>query len=320
MLIIKDAHFRFGHTKPLGRKETFEQEIIAKWEYIVNYAVSNGIQNIVFTGDILDIKAPSAYNLINISKLKKELNKAIDKGITLYSILGNHDLPLASRDLYPTSMFASLVEDGYLHRLGSDPIQIEDNYVFGVDYTSDQELFRAEVQYINDFDIGSTKKICVIHEHCIPDDEYEGHVNFFKYKDLVKAYPNINIWVCGHLHRGFPTQAVKYKTNQATFVNPWSLTRLARNYYALNNEHTPMFVHYHIDKFKDIIIPHSNFEEGFIEQELEKALSLELDLSSFTSTLEGFLKSGELDLNELNLNEQLKAKVEHYLNAAIKAK
>ncbi|NCB03577.1 MAG: hypothetical protein EOM67_15705, partial [Spirochaetia bacterium] len=310
-LVLKDPHLRIGLGNPIGRKETFQQEIKSKLAFILGYACTNGITNIIFTGDVLDIKAPSKYDYPAIRALKDELEIFRANGIKLWTILGNHDLPMASRDMYSISVIHDFVRDGYLRLLGSKPLKLDDAYVYGINYVADQSIFEKELAEIDAIELNDgIKKLVVLHEHIIPDDAYEGHVHFYKYSQMCSGYKNINGFICGHLHRGFPTQMYKKRL----FVNPWSLTRLARNYYVLNDEHVPTMVHVKSDlSFEDIPIPCVSFEEGFNEQEFEKAVELDLDLAGFANTITAFVTDGETSLESLNLPEQVKEKVEHYI-------
>ena len=309
-IVIKDPHFRFGMPRPVGRKESFEQEIDAKWDFVLEYANKHNIKHIVFTGDVFDVKAPSKYDFNHIRAIKRRFRKATSQGITISSTVGNHDLPMASIDNYEMSVFYDMVQDKYLQNLCEHPITIGEYNLVGVPYYRNQEDFHQAMSIVNECE---GNNLVVLHEHIIPDEAYEGHINFIKYSQMVKTYPNIKGFICGHLHRGFPTQEYKKKL----FVNPWSFTRLARNYYALNDEHTPMFTHIkdHL-LYEDIIIPHSSFEEGFNAQEFDKAVELEMDLEGFKTSLDEFVTSGDTDLTKLGIPEEVRAKVEDYLARA----
>ena len=130
---------------------------------------------------------------------------------------------------------------------------------------------------------------------------------------MVSKFPEISAWVCGHLHRGFPTSKHKGRI----FVNPWSMTRLARNYYVLGDEHIPTMVRLNSDlTYEDIPLPCVSFKEGFNEQDFDKAVELEMDLAGFATTISEFVTDGETSLDGLKLPEKVRAKVEEYILAA----
>jgi hypothetical protein len=89
---------------------------------------------------------------------------------------------------------------------------------------------------------------------------------------------------------------------------------LARNYYVLGNEHIPTMVHVKENLLsEDIPLPCVSFEEGFNEQDFEKAVELEMDLAGFATTIAEFITDGDTSLESLNLPEKVRAKVEEYI-------
>jgi exonuclease SbcD len=90
-LIVSDPHFgEFSHgfvdaESGLNSRLLDIQKV---FENVINYAIENGIDNIIIEGDIYDIKNPG--NFIR-SMFVSLVSKIIEADIKLYIITGNHD-------------------------------------------------------------------------------------------------------------------------------------------------------------------------------------------------------------------------------------
>ena len=250
--VVKDMHNRAGLGKPLGRTDTFDEDIANKDKQVIAECLKRGISHVINTGDLFDIKAPSSYGLTANYKTADRYKAYSDAGITLMSILGNHDLPMSSLDNIDKSAYwffsnkAGLFKhigdctptiDGYV--VSNTPHVIGNVNIWGIDFrpSVDAQLARlAEVQQLIESSYSDYINIVVIHEHCTPAKSTESWTHSITYKKLSKTCPNVDVFLCGHLHKGFEPYE---NDNGQIFINPWSFTRLARNYYAVNEEHTP---------------------------------------------------------------------------------
>ena len=309
---IKDPHFRFGLSKPVGRTDNFHDEIMDKLAFLVGYCVENDIPNIVTTGDILDIKAPSLYDFKAVKEISDVLTDIKDSGITLMSIAGNHDLPSSSIDKKEDSVYQYFVDHGLIVDIESSNL----DEICGLDYRPKLDTL---FQWLEEAPL---KEIIVVHEHLFPTKEdYTGFGTYTYYQNVADAINSnknskCKYVVAGHLHKGFATQEV----DGITFINPWSFTRLARDSYAVNNDHKPQFVVLDTDtgKVETIEIPHKPFSEAFIEAEVKRNLNLDVTIKEFISKLNDFSNDGNIDnlLEGVELEGEVRAKVKYYIEKA----
>lgn len=312
---IKDPHFRFGLPKPIGRTENFHDEIKYKLNYLVDFCVKKQIDHIVATGDLLDIKAPSSYDFKAIKELTDIFGSIKEKGIKFCSIAGNHDLPSASLDRKSDSVYQWLVDNELIIDISSSDLP----ELSGFDYRSETAPL---IEWLS---TASLKKIVVVHEHIYPSQkDYSGFGNYLYYQDVVEALkinPNskCKYLVCGHLHKGFETEVV----NGITIINPWSFTRLARDSYALNDEHVPQFVALNTDsgRIATIDIPHKSFAESFIEAEVKRDQNLDEAIKSFIDKLSNVEEENDIDsiLSRVSgVDATIREKIKYYVEKVSK--
>ncbi|EJF06584.1 DNA repair exonuclease [Thiovulum sp. ES] len=319
---IKDPHFRFGFDKPIGRTDTFFKDIKTKLDFIIDYGSEQGIDTLITTGDVFDIKATSRYDLSKINKNLSIMDSLTDQFFFWLSISGNHDLPFSSIDNKAESFYFYAITNGIIEDIAFKSYTDRNVTVYGLDFTSDLFELKNYMAKINkdskklkDLDLTKTKRtILVIHEHVIPDGYAFKFGHHLLYSEIASLIPDIDILVAGHLHKGFKT----VKQNNTWIVNPWSFTRLARNYYSLNDEHIPQFSHIKITEsgdisIQDIDIPHKSYKEAFIEEDLDRILERDTSITEFTSSLSSFYIDN--NLTEI-ASGKLKARIEHYLELA----
>ena len=310
---IKDPHIRFGIGKPTGRTDTFFDDVRSKLDFILNTLTQRKIEKLIFTGDVFDVKAPSLYNFLAIREITEALSKFKDAGITIYSIAGNHDLPFASLDKKMESVYWYMVQSGLIADL--ETAKIKD--ITGFDYRDNLEDL---IHLLTHRTIGET---LVIHEMCIPDDTvYENlggnFLTYSKIAELLKsnAKSKCKVVVCGHLHRGFKTM----KHKDLLFINPWSMTRLNRGYYSVNDEHKPtLTIVEDENNWEDIIIPHKKFEDAFNKLEVNAHTTLTTGMENFLNRLKTFSTDEEVSKSfDESVPLEVREKVEYYINVAEK--
>ena len=161
--------------------------------------------------------------------------------------------------------------------------------------------------------------------HIYPSQkDYSGFGNYLYYQDVVKALksnPNsrCKYLVCGHLHKGFETEVV----DGITIINPWSFTRLARDSYALNDEHVPQFVALNTDsgRIATIDIPHKSFAESFIEAEVKRDQNLDEAIKLFIDKLSNVEEENDIDsiLNRVSgVDATIREKIKYYVEKVSK--
>lgn len=88
--IIGDVHL--ADNPPSLRRETYMEEILAKLEFVVDYAIKANVVAIVQAGDLLHVKAPSRTSHALVQKTIDVLSSAVKLGIEVLIVPGNHDM------------------------------------------------------------------------------------------------------------------------------------------------------------------------------------------------------------------------------------
>lgn len=335
-VVVGDMHICADIQCPSGRKkETFYEEQKGKLQFINDYCKAQGIKDIITTGDILNYKNPSLYTANGINALIRTFGILSDE-CRVYTVAGNHDLKASSREMKSGSVYNILSKVGVFEDLHgrvfniSDIVELEDNQgqianlthalrLSGIDFTPDKELLHSELAELNKvFEGDNTTNIAVVHEHLLPEGETLPFGDFISYNEF-KQYQNIDILIAGHLHKGVPTQTLEREGKPLVVINPWALTRLARDNYALDGSHKPEIVHVTVDQgvitYKHVEIPHKPFKEAFNLTDLKEEVKGALDISEFVSTLTTFTTEAEtLDIGDVK--EEIKSRIIQYLEQA----
>ena len=253
---LKDPHMNFGFANRI--RYNHQADLTSKLEFVQNWCITNNIKDVILTGDVSDTNEEAKWSFNQYVLNKNELVKFREKGIQLWSVAGNHDMFNGMVKTNDT-VFGEFVKEGVLKHLTKEPFfkvyggtnssgGTDGVVIFGVDYAKHKEQVEACLKGINDYKLnGQTLKIVVFHSHCTPA---EIAVTDFTYNSLVETYPDIDIFICGHYHGGFPTTVIPkkdipqnngaYKTN-SLIINNWSFQRVVRDYYNELDVHTPEF-------------------------------------------------------------------------------
>lgn len=303
-MAIKDPHLRYGFPSPISRRDEYDIVINDKIDQIIKIGEEHGVTAVLLAGDITDKKYPSSYSLSAIAGNMALMQKLGSKVDAVYTIPGNHDLPWSNYAEVDRSFYGLMAQVNLITDLSFAKTEIGNTVIYGVPYLSDSKQLFEELEKINTNADPDKHNIVMTHEHFISMEDEVGDLkysSFHTYEDLVK-YENINGFVMGHLHRGFKPKYYETKTGRKQwYINPWNIYRLARNYYVLNDEHTPEVAI--IDTDADTVIhvplvvpPTSEvFNPKILEKELEEKQTIE-DMTNL-------LKSD--DMLNIGLGEQL---------------
>lgn len=340
-LFVKDLHIRPNNIKqPVGRTDKYYEQIESKIKQIRDYAVNNKIYHILCAGDIFDIKARSRYTLDSILYIEKIIKQLTNnQNIELVTIAGNHDMPNSSRQELDRSVYGYLSRQGYLKAVNSyqegnshtsqvcsilndDIIEIGNQAVkiYGIDYDSDIEMLKSEIENLNRFTDENNFNILMLHEHLLPKAE-NIYANYMTYAEVCKLAHSFKVILAGHLHKGYPVYENK-ETGQV-IINPWSFNRLARDYYAVSGEHIPEIVEVTViydDTKKTQFIKHNTiqlqvepFDKTFVKQQLSIERDYHKSITEFVSKIDEFK---QLDDTLNKTPAEIKDKINYYLEMA----
>lgn len=323
ILFIKDPHFKFGLKYPSGRKETYFKEIEAKVNDLIRIGREKNITKLGIAGDIFDVKQPSLWSGKAVTKNYSILQK-LKEQFDIYTIAGNHDLIGSARSNKKESMYSHFVESGLLTDIHDKPKKFNGVYLYGIDFNSDISQLKREIKAIDNqikaikIKEPKAKAILMFHEHLYPnnlkDENERKFINSsFNYRYLVTNYKNIDVFVAGHLHRGFSTRTVRNKV----IINNWGFTRLARSHYTLDGSHIPTAVHLSIKGgktiYEDIPLIHKPFNDSIDIDVMLNELKQEMNIDDFLSNIEDFNVKDDTKVDMTNLPLEVKTKIEYYI-------
>lgn len=269
---IKDPHLSLGFQNRL--RYDYQSDIMNKLNFIRNYVAENQVDAILLTGDITDSNYERKWSFKQYVKNKRAFQalkgNGSDDHVQLLSCIGNHDMFFGLEDGNDT-VFDELVRENVIHNITNYPKGFTTPNsnkvvkVYGVDYSSNKETIFEKLNVINNDSFINTQyfKIVVMHNNLTPLPE---RLTEFTYDELQAKFPNINIFIGGHYHIGFPSVQVK----GTWFINNWNLTRVVRDYDVTLDQHTPEFEEITFDdnlnlvSVKTIKLPFKTFEETFV--------------------------------------------------------
>ena len=250
---LKDPHMNFGFANRI--RYNHQLDLTGKLDFVRTWCKNKNVQNIIATGDLTDTNEEKKWSFNQYVLNKNELLKFKADGITIWSPAGNHDMFNGMVQTNNT-VFGEFTREGVIKHISKEPIykaipidNLTKNIVcFGVDYAKHKEHVQANLKIINDYNIpGQSIKMVVFHSHCTPA---EIAVTDFTYDSLAKDYPDIDVFICGHYHGGFPTTLIPKSNipinngsnkNNTLIINNWSFQRVVRDYYNELDIHTPEF-------------------------------------------------------------------------------
>lgn len=209
MTIIYATDIHLTDKQPINRVTPVVPSSIHAFRKLISAATDGYL---VLGGDLFDSPCPS-YDLFNT--VVKELQKK--QNCDVYAIPGNHDILYGNYAAENTALSA-LVNMGLVTLLGTDPVKIDEYFVFGVPY-------QKEI-YTNFESVGikipnetAQKTIIVTHQYISNKKLPFNHVSITDFDAQ-----NVGIVLCGHWHEEF--DVIEKNTH---FINPGCITKLSRN-------------------------------------------------------------------------------------------
>lgn len=215
-----DIHF--DNNAPVSRVDDIQETIEKKMNDMYNKCIEHNVKHLFFEGDIFNRIQCSHEAVYRMGEILKNF---IDKGIKLYTILGNHDIlrnSLKDIERSPINLLFSfgLLEHINMHR----PVVInKDILIVPVDYT--EEAPRA----VSNF------KVNILLAHAFYDNYTFGGADHNIEKEWVET-AGYNAIILGHDHEEHPIT----KVNKTYIIRSGSILRGTSNSY--NFTRTPKFV------------------------------------------------------------------------------
>lgn len=205
VLTVTDPHFH--HLTPESRLDNYPDTCIAKLQSLRQLAISTGSKFIIFLGDVFH-KPKQPVEFLN--KIIAELLKFKENNITLYSIVGNHDIYNDLLTEVDKSALNTVFLSGAMKPLGTLTILSKMGNIIFKGYH-----FPNKIEPIED---NSSFNIAVAHSFYNmsgSDNITEEELNKLGYK----------IYLLGHDHVEYPIETVETVTGKAKIIRSGSFTR-----------------------------------------------------------------------------------------------
>lgn len=291
LIIIGDVHLKCN--SPVSRKDNYPVTILNKLEYLSNVAKSYKCKNFLLLGDVFDSPVTSLPYLATVINTFKKIH---DNGITVYTIVGNHDLKNNRMDSLQSTALGILISTGYV-KLAPRELTI-DNTTFRC-YNYPEAL--EPKQNADSFEV------CVAHLY------YEfGLAN----DSLTKAdveHLHYDAMVLGHLHVPCDTETI----GDTILYRPGSLSRSTSEPY--NKLRTPRVLLFNCTKHKAAYLevacePSSCIFVDQIEANNQACMSMKDLINFITSSY----SSSDMNVREyfsnLAIPIECRAKITKYLD------
>ena len=267
IMFVGDVHIK--GIAPASRKETPEQyrEVITnKIKSIENICERDNISNVIFLGDVYDNN--TGINDELESDIWITLTDMRNKGIGIYSIIGNHDMYYNNeKDFKVTRLFKAFLGNIITHL---DGITIDGVHIKGIDFGKD---FVPAIQ---------NNKYTIMVGHCFYENERfggTGNGNLTHEKCIELGY---KAYVLGHDHSPYPTVDVSgYKV-----IRPGSLTRGTSKTCNLYRKINVAVFDTETLEWSEIEIPSKPGNEVFLDKVIyNKSQTNDIDLNSLIDQL-----------------------------------
>jgi len=270
ILFIGDLHLKC--TSPISRCDDYPSAILKKLEYLSNCVSIEKCNTFVLLGDVFDSPVTSLPYLAQVINTFKKIQ---DMGITVYTIVGNHDIKNNRMDSLESTALGILISTGYL-KLAPSSLEIENTVFKFYNYPEEIESKKSD-KY----------EVCVAHRYY----DFGLAWDSLHEDDLEKL--NYDAMILGHYHVPCDTVTI----HNTVLYRPGSLSRsTSEPYNKLRTPHALVFncVNHKANYIEVQCSPGSDIFVNKIESNNQPSLTMK-DLISFITTS---YSSSDMDVRE----------------------
>lgn len=247
VIFVGDVHLK--GSSPISRKDDYPEVILNKLKYIADYAEEIDCKHILFLGDIFDTVNTSLQYFSYVLSVFKNIK---DRGIELYTIVGNHDIRYESLDSLPTTPLGILVKSNVISLL--DTLEIDDVRIVGCHYSKEPEQNKNDDIY----------SILLLHKF------YEsgfGEIPVTREDAINLGY---DTYILGHDHKPYSTQVIRYGLKTIQVYRTGSLARNSSDQY--NRIRIPRFLVFNTEdkSYEYVNVQAESGFDVFFEQQAEQ--------------------------------------------------
>lgn len=294
VLFIGDLHLKCN--QPVSRLDNYPIAILNKLKYLANVASAYKCDKFIILGDVFDSPVTSLPYLAEVINTFKYIS---EKGITVYTIAGNHDLKNNRMDSLPGTALGILLSTGYLNL--APKVLILNNTIF---------------KCYNYPDIIDPKSTTDKYEVCVAHLYYNFNLatNDSLYEDDIKRL-NYDAMILGHLHAPCETETI-YNT---ILYRPGSLSRNTSE--PFNKVRTPRALLFNCINHKSIYVEVScEPAENIFVQQIESNNQMSFSMSDLINFITTSYSSSDMNVrdyfNNINIPYECREKISKYLDAA----
>lgn len=259
IMIIGDCHLKA--TSPISRLDNYPTAILNKLLYLAGVAKNGNCHAMLLLGDVFDSPVTSLPYLAEVINVFKKIS---EYDITVYTIVGNHDIKNNRMDSLPGTALGILISTGYV-KLAPRDLAIDSTIFRCFHYPEPVEKALTDECY----------QVCVAHLY------YEFNLaNDSLHEDDVKQL-NYDAMILGHYHVPCDTETI----GNTLLYRPGSLSRSTSEPY--NKLRTPRALIFNCINHKAIYLEAacSPAEEVFVQQteDTQQIFSMK-DLIQFITT------------------------------------
>lgn len=259
IMIIGDCHLKAA--SPISRLDNYPTAILNKLLYLAGVAKNENCTTMLLLGDVFDSPVTSLPYLADVINTFKKIS---EYGITVYTIVGNHDIKNNRMDSLPGTALGILISTGYV-KLAPRDLIIDSTVFRCFHYPETIEKAMQDERY----------QVCVAHLY------YEFSLaNDSLHEDDVKQL-NYDAIVLGHYHVPCDTETI----GNTLLYRPGSLSRSTSEPY--NKLRTPRALIFNCVNHKAIYLETvcSPAEKVFVQQiENDQQIFSMKDLIQFITT------------------------------------
>lgn len=212
---ITDLHF--ANNPPTSRIDDYNDTLLKKLEWVVNYSNKVKANGLLLGGDIWHTHQPNSELLL------KFVDTLYKSNCNIYFIWGNHDIQGSNTGYIDKTNFGFFKRLDKFVYIGARRIEFAHTMLQGKDYS-----VKEECQLHWELPHAKEKRRCnlllthpmITKERSIVIDENYRQVN---YEEITT---NADVMLCGHYHGGFPVHKGKYKKHEFQLANPGSFGRV----------------------------------------------------------------------------------------------
>lgn len=320
ILCVGDIHAM--DRPPANATESYMDDIIEMLRWTIDYAAEQGIEVIVWAGDIFHHKSPSRTSHALVLRLIEIIHYARSKGVEIWAVTGNHDI---SNDVLESARtkqpLAVLYKAGLKELVGWHP----ELPLFGVpwrqDWTTNDDsawegfaAWRSALGLDNDVEppMMEGPALAVTHAPIYPPGEAEKQlfdlVPTRGEKGISAAMGNQGFLYYGHIHEDHGV----FEVEDVTYANMGAISRGSLHEYNLEREIKVAVweVEGEHAEFTEVVVPHKPASEVFklakameekaerlsLDQFLSEVGSVQLDISSTASVIEHIKSRKDVDV------------------------